>query len=90
MEDWTTAYDLCRKLARDCAELLTWEPVAKFALEGALRAHRELQGEKDEEWSNLALAYLRVCALIEDDMVVEELDIVLSALGKSETAHTGE
>ncbi|WVF66156.1 hypothetical protein IAT40_000896 [Kwoniella sp. CBS 6097] len=62
-KDWNSAYDLSRSLAKDCAELLTWDPVSKFALEGALRSHRELNKEKDEDWDNLALAYLRVCAV---------------------------
>ena len=34
--------------------------MALYCLEGALRAHRELGRGQDEEWLNLALAYLRV------------------------------
>nr|XP_018266801.1 uncharacterized protein I303_00779 [Kwoniella dejecticola CBS 10117]OBR88959.1 hypothetical protein I303_00779 [Kwoniella dejecticola CBS 10117] len=66
-EDWVQAYDRSRELAKDCAELLTWDPVSKFALEAALQAHRELDREKDEDWENLALAYLRVSAIVHDD-----------------------
>lgn len=63
--DWTAAWGLCRGLARDCAEMGVWEPVARFALEGAIRAHRELGLSRDEEWGNVGLAYLRVCAISE-------------------------
>ncbi|OCF36173.1 hypothetical protein I316_02045 [Kwoniella heveanensis BCC8398] len=98
-KDWASAYDLSRSLARDCAELLTWEPVSKFALEGALRAHRELHKEKDEDWDNLALAYLRVCAVTttfprqssaddqgdETQNSIEELERVIEGLRDSET-----
>nr|XP_019014675.1 uncharacterized protein I206_00759 [Kwoniella pini CBS 10737]OCF53456.1 hypothetical protein I206_00759 [Kwoniella pini CBS 10737] len=73
-ENWVEAYDLSRALARDCAELLTWDPISKFALEGALQAHRELDKEKDEDWENLALAYLRVCALVIDEKATDQQD----------------
>ncbi|RXK36754.1 hypothetical protein M231_05989 [Tremella mesenterica] len=78
--EWTAAYDLCRDLAMNCAELLIWEKVARYSLDGALRAHRELKRDKDEEWVNLALAYLRVCAgaNLTDD--VSELGEVLQGL----------
>jgi hypothetical protein len=36
--------------------------VTQFALEGALRAHRELGKEEDGEWAEFALAYLSSCA----------------------------
>ncbi|WWD09044.1 hypothetical protein V865_007164 [Kwoniella europaea PYCC6329] len=71
-EQWVEAYDLSRELAKDCAEILTWDPISKFALEGALKAHRELGREKDEDWENLALAYLRVCALVDTASLREE------------------
>lgn len=61
--DWNSAYDLCRNLARDCAEMFIWDPVAEFALSGALKAHNQLAAEQGEEYLNLALAYLRVQAL---------------------------
>lgn len=60
--DWAAAYDLCKTLAQECADKHIWGPVAKFALEGALRAHRELGKEKDGEWAEVALAYLSSCA----------------------------
>ncbi|WWC85913.1 uncharacterized protein L201_000783 [Kwoniella dendrophila CBS 6074] len=65
-QNWIEAYDLSRILAKDCAELLTWDPISKFALEGALQAHRELGKEKDEDWENLALAYLRLSAILNE------------------------
>jgi hypothetical protein len=60
--DWAAAYDLCKTLAQGCADKHIWGPVARFALEGALRAHRELGKEKDGEWADIALAYLSSCA----------------------------
>ncbi|WVQ93773.1 hypothetical protein IAU59_000851 [Kwoniella sp. CBS 9459] len=96
-KDWASAYDLSRLLARDCAELLTWDPISKFALEGALQAHRELNKEKDEDWDHLALAYLRVCAVTTSSRHVvvdededgqrsrEELENVIKGLRNSET-----
>ncbi|KAK8845493.1 hypothetical protein IAR55_006206 [Kwoniella newhampshirensis] len=82
-EDFQVAYDLCRALAKDCAELLTWDPVSKFALEGALRSHRELKKEKEEDWENLALAYLRVCALVYESG--NELQAVVDGLKEIDT-----
>nr|XP_031863557.1 uncharacterized protein CI109_000809 [Kwoniella shandongensis]KAA5530629.1 hypothetical protein CI109_000809 [Kwoniella shandongensis] len=82
-QDFASAYDLCRHLAKDCAELLTWDPVSKFALEGALRSHKELKKEREEDWENLALAYLRVCALVNEGG--EELQDVLDGLKIIET-----
>ncbi|WVR03511.1 hypothetical protein IAU60_000502 [Kwoniella sp. DSM 27419] len=89
-KDWSAAYDLSRALARDCAELLTWDPISKFALEGALQAHRHLDRERDEDWQNVALAYMRVCAVINNengetfDKGGVELPSVLRELGSSE------
>lgn len=38
--------------------------MAKYALEGALRAHGELQIERDQQWADLSLAYLRATAVL--------------------------
>jgi hypothetical protein len=46
--------------------------VSKFALRGALRAHRESGKEKDKEWADLALAYLRVRARMEEQGEIRE------------------
>ena len=77
--DWETAYTLSCGLAKDCADLLSWELVAKFAIEGALRAHRQMQKKCDEGWLNLAVAYLRVCAIVRNDNA-EDLSEVIKAL----------
>ena len=84
------AYDLCRELAKDCAELLIWEPSAKFALSGALKAHRHLALGKQEDWANLALAYLRASSLaaVEGDADIE-IEEVLKALGDMDAEYTG-
>lgn len=37
--------------------------MAKFALEAALKSHREINLPKEKEWTFLALAYLRIWAL---------------------------
>lgn len=65
-EEWNTAYQLCRDLAKLCAEQRLWDPVSRFALEGALLSHRQLNNEKNEEWAYLGLSYLRVCAAKEE------------------------
>nr|XP_019048846.1 hypothetical protein I302_02625 [Kwoniella bestiolae CBS 10118]OCF27776.1 hypothetical protein I302_02625 [Kwoniella bestiolae CBS 10118] len=91
-EQWVEAYDLSRELAKDCAEILTWDPISKFALEGALQAYRELGREKDEDWENLALAYMRVCALVDtptmengqDETSLAELKDAVLGLKQSE------
>ncbi|ORX34725.1 trafficking protein particle complex subunit 10 [Kockovaella imperatae] len=86
-ENWKLAYDLCRHLAKDCADLEVWDKVAGRALAGALRAHRHLGLAFDEDWVNLALAYLRVCALSngegELETVREEVQEVLADLAQS-------
>lgn len=89
-EEWGAAYDLSRNLAKDCAELLIWEPIAKFALEGALHAHRELSLKVDEEWTNLALAYLRVAAVDRDVGTAVELENVLETLQQIDAGLEGE
>lgn len=43
--------------------MFIWDPVAEFALSGALKAHNHLAAEQGEDYLNLALAYLRVQAL---------------------------
>lgn len=62
MEDYDSAYILCRNLAHDCAGLHVWDPVSKFALVGALKAHAEMQRPQDDEWAQMAVAYLDVCS----------------------------
>lgn len=93
-QEWQAAYDLSRNLAKECAELLVWEPVARFALESAIRSHRELRLAIDEEWLNLALAYLRVCAMRVDsedeDEAAGELSEVLGHLRDSQMVFEGE
>ncbi|WRT63733.1 uncharacterized protein IL334_000656 [Kwoniella shivajii] len=93
-QSWSEAYDLSRRLAKDCAEFLTWDPISKFALEGALQAHRELNMGKDEDWENLGLAYLRACALVDKDkeqglegvqIDFEELKRTVEGLRESDT-----
>lgn len=90
-EDWAGAYESCRSLAKDCAEQHVWEPAAKFALAGALKAHRHLQMDKQEDWINLALAYLRVCALASDREGQDvELGSVIDGLRASGDPYMGE
>lgn len=90
-EDWTTAYDLFRSLSRDCAELRVWDRVAKYALEGALFAHTELQKPRDDDWANLALAYLRVCSVAGlTDNERAELQTALAGLRKLPQPRQGE
>ncbi|KAL7418808.1 hypothetical protein Q5752_006492 [Cryptotrichosporon argae] len=86
-EEWQAAFDLSCALAKSCAELLIWDPVAKFALAGALTAHTELQLERDEQWANLALAYVRACALTNKADETALLPEVLAALRGLEAAH---
>lgn len=62
MEDYDSAYILCRNLAHDCMDLHVWDPVSKFALVGALKAHTEMQRPQDDEWAQMAVAYLDVCS----------------------------
>lgn len=62
-EEWQAAYDQACALARSCAEQSVWGPVARFALEAAMKSHRKLDLPKEKEWTFLALAYLRICAL---------------------------
>lgn len=72
--------------------MLTWEPVAKYALTGALRAHRELALERDADWVNLALAYLRVRVIIDSEVEADTDDLkgVIDGLAICEVAQTGE
>lgn len=89
-QDWVSAYDLCRDLARDCAEQHIWEPASRFALAGALSAHRNLALDKQDDWLNLALAYLRTCALAKADSDHEEVGLALVDLRESPTVHSSE
>ncbi|CAD6587142.1 MAG: hypothetical protein TREMPRED_004669, partial [Tremellales sp. Tagirdzhanova-0007] len=77
-KDWSAADELCRNLVKDCTGLLTWEPVTKYALEGALRAHRELHKSTDDIWIDLALTYMRVCVVHAGAGEAEELGRVLA------------
>ncbi len=63
--------------------------MAKYALEGALRSHRELGKEPDEDWTNLVLAYMRVCAVIEGEVEAEELEEALSRLVGCDPGQSG-
>ena len=77
---------MCRRLAKACADLEVWEPIADFALQGALKSHRKLTIEQDEDWVNLSLAYLRVCALLENsksENQTGELTMVLDELSRA-------
>jgi hypothetical protein len=90
-EDWQGAFNHCKGLARDCAEMGVWEPVAKFALEGALRSHKELRLHKDEEWVNIALAYVRVCIISgTSGDAPEQLSDTIEGLRGSDLHRTGE
>lgn len=89
-EDWISAYDLCRDLARDCAEQHIWEPASRFALAGAIRAHQHLALDKHEDWTNLALAYLRTCAIVADQPSSIEVERVLEGFREQEIEYTGE
>jgi hypothetical protein len=84
VKDWQLAYELCCASAKDCATQSVWTPVAKFSLEGAIRSHRELGTVKGAEWTMLALAYLRVCALQPKGLEAEELEWVISGLNDCE------
>lgn len=52
-----------------------------------MRSHRELKKDREEDWENLALAYLRVCALVHEGG--DELQDVLSGLKTIETEQEG-
>jgi hypothetical protein len=91
-EDWSAGWDLCRGLARDCAELGVWEPVAKFSLDGALMAHERLGVERDEEWLHIALAYLRVRAVMRQDDDEEDgdrLDLAVEGIRHAKIDQSG-
>jgi hypothetical protein len=91
VQDWQHAYDLCCASAKDCAEHLVWTPVAKFALEGAVRSHRALGLDKTrEEWVMLASAYMRICALSPKDQEMPELEWVINALSDCAGLDDGE
>lgn len=80
---------------------MIWAPIAKFALEGAIHAHRELGLEKDGEWANLATAYLRVRSKSMEGVSWQdrpsaekvdeksELQVVISGLRGMQEEHTG-
>jgi hypothetical protein len=59
-----------------------WSPIAKFALEGALQSHHELGLAKSEEWTFIALAYLRVCALLPEGQTASQLKAVIEAINE--------
>ena len=88
-KDWKAAYEICRDLARDCAELHIWEPASRFALAGALKSHERLHLEKSEDWTNIALAYLRICAILRDDDDNEEMESVVKGLREGSRRHYG-
>lgn len=82
-EEWRSAYDQSCALAKSCAEQSVWGPVARFALEAALRSHRQLDLAKETQWTFLALAYLRICALSPSQQTTEssvEVETVLKGL----------
>ncbi|WVQ80318.1 hypothetical protein IAT38_002423 [Cryptococcus sp. DSM 104549] len=87
-QDWEQAYTLSRGLAKECAELRVWEPVGRWALEGALKAHGMLGGGRDRHWGDLGLAYLRVCAVHGKGEEVEILEGVVEGLRESEVERT--
>lgn len=89
-QDWKASYDLCRDLAKDCAELHIWEPASRFALAGAIKSHERLQLDKEEDWTNLALAYLRICAILTDDEGNDELQKVVTGLQDVDEGHAGQ
>ena len=64
--------------------------MAKYALEGALKAHHELREEMNDDWANLALAYIRTCAVYKGDSVTEDLRRVLEGLGRCDLPISGE
>lgn len=81
MEDYDSAYILCRNLAHDCADLRVWDPVSKFALVGALKAHAEMQRPQDDEWAQMAVAYLDVCSgSLSAGTDIGQLEAVLNSL----------
>ena len=89
-KDWSAADELCRNLVKDCTGLLTWEPVTKYALEGALRAHRELHKSTDDIWIDLALTYMRVCVVHAGAGEAEELGRVLAGFRDVKSTTSGE
>lgn len=81
MQDYDSAYILSRNLAHDCAELHVWDPVTKFALVGALKAHAEMQRPQDDEWAEMAVAYLDVCSgSLSAGTDTEQLEAVIGSL----------
>nr|GFD51784.1 hypothetical protein [Tanacetum cinerariifolium] len=79
-----------RDLARECAEQPVWEPVARFALSGALKSHEHLKSAKSEDWTNLALAYLRISSLLPQSHGGEQISGVLEGFSGNEVPLTGE
>ncbi|TXT05006.1 hypothetical protein VHUM_03826 [Vanrija humicola] len=71
-EDYQSAYTQFRLLARDCIELHVWDRVSKYAIQSALSAHTQLQLNRDEDWAQLALALLRVCAVTPESKTPSE------------------
>jgi hypothetical protein len=71
-------------------------------LEGALHAHRNLKLAKDEEWANIAAAYLRVRASSKEGVSAldwpagsevdegSEIQLIMRGLKEVEVGHTGE
>ncbi|WVN90958.1 uncharacterized protein L203_106203 [Cryptococcus depauperatus CBS 7841] len=77
-KEWNNAYSSSRALAMDCVEQRIWEPVSKFAMETAFKAHKHLNNVKDLDWAELGVAYLEVCAT--NPSKGEELDTVIEGL----------
>ncbi|WOO84693.1 Trafficking protein particle complex subunit 10 [Vanrija pseudolonga] len=74
-QDYESAYTQLRLLARDCIELHVWDRVSKYAIQSALAAHTELQLRRDEDWAQLALALLRVCAVTPESKNASEEEL---------------
>lgn len=74
-QDYESAYTQFRLLARDCIELHVWDRVSKYAIQSALAAHTELQLSRDEDWAQLALALLRVCAVTPESKNASEEEL---------------
>lgn len=92
MDDWKTAYELCTGLAKSCAEQSVWSPVARYALEGALRSHQALGMSKGSEWAFLVMSYLRVRAVMPVDETPPESDllpVILDEIVKCKADMTG-
>lgn len=66
-----------------------WEPASRFALGGALKSHDRLKLDKEGDWTNFALAYLRICSMLQDDEANVELANVIRGLQSVEEAQTG-